>query len=104
MTNAPSSTEKFLIASRIFGSSTLRSALGQALERVDGELPALLQHVVVVADGDDRPDGVALEALLADLQRELDERVHHLGVELVAQLHALDGHADRRASRRCASA
>ena len=59
MTKAPSSTEKFLIASRIRGSSTLRSALAEALEGVDGDLPALLQHVVVIADGDDgaRPGG-----------------------------------------------
>ncbi len=62
----------------------------QTLKRIDGQLPAFLEDVVVVADGDDGADRVTFESLLSDLKRQLNQCVHHLRVELVAELHAFE--------------
>src|SRR5260370_10649221 len=65
-------------------------SFAQALERIDRQLAALLQYVVVVAPGADCADRVPLQSLLATLQRYLDQGVNHLSIQLTSHLHAPD--------------
>src|SRR5712691_9296177 len=65
--------------------------LGDALERVDGELLALLHHHRRVPQHEDGPDGVPLESLVADGHRQRDQRLQHLGVELGPEPDGIDG-------------